>query len=113
MTTHNQQTEQVLKHTPLPWLVSRNNAGARPLHFQPPEILGRNAACCVASQFGNGPEAEANAEFICRAVNSHYELVESLQQVAHILAMHGSAYDKHDPSTAVGNAFAVLAKAQA
>lgn len=55
------------RHTPGPWQVSRNNAGAIPLHFQPPEVIGRNGQCCVASQMGNGPEAEANARLIAAA----------------------------------------------
>ena len=58
------------KHTPGPWIASRTNAGAIPSHFQPPEVLGRNGACCVASQLGNGPEAEANTDRIAACVNA-------------------------------------------
>lgn len=67
------------QHTPTPWIVSKRNAGAIPLHFQPPEVLGRNGDMCVATQLGNGKEAEANAEFIVRAVNSHDALVAALE----------------------------------
>jgi hypothetical protein len=65
-----------MKHTPGPWEVSRNNAGAIPLHFQPPEVFGRGGNCCVASNLGNGPESEANARLIAAAP----ELLEALQE---------------------------------
>ena len=67
------------KATPRPWQVSRSNAGAIPPHFQPLEIIGRGGNASVAAQLGIGPEANANAALIVKAVNSHDALVEACE----------------------------------
>lgn len=54
-------------HTPGPWIVSRNNAGMIPAHFQPLEIMGRDGERRIASGLGNGRESEANARLIASA----------------------------------------------
>jgi hypothetical protein len=69
-------------HTPAPWIVSRSNAGMVPVHFQPPEVLGRNGQCCVAASLGSGPEAEANAHLIAAAP----ELLAALKACAERMA---------------------------
>ena len=70
------------KATPRPWQVSRSNAGAIPPHFQPLEIIGRGGNASVAAQLGIGPEANANAALIVKAVNAHDSLVEALKDCA-------------------------------
>jgi len=99
--------------TPRPWSVSRNNAGAIPPHFQPPEILGRGGHACVAAQLGNGPEAEANAALIVRAVNSHDKLVEALTELESIAHRMGGEHPRFDTlNNATGKAIAALALAR-
>lgn len=57
--------ESEIKHTPLPWLVDQTDQ--RNIRTQKRDLV---AACTVANS-----EPEANAEFIVRACNSHYELL--------------------------------------
>lgn len=56
-------------HTPLPWTVS--------IKFNGAEIYNGNI--CIADIYGKN--RKANAEFITRACNSHYELLEALKDV--------------------------------
>lgn len=83
------------KHTPLPWEVcnltdlfsssgAKNADGVRADHNDGWQI----ADCLVGLTFVNGEmesldvdEQRSNAEFICRAANSHYELVQELTKL--------------------------------
>lgn len=66
------------KHTPLPWKVyyAKNNGQV---------ILGTGEenGCAIQNHSGafwrDDDEAKANAEFVVRACNSHYELLEALE----------------------------------
>ena len=68
------------KHSPLPWkLHSKAHA-----HIE--TSYGRSTAACggvTDGQLEDGGQSEnkANAKFILRACNSHYELVEALEQI--------------------------------
>lgn len=67
------------KHSPLPWKV---------LDLKPPppaiSIGGSENTGAIATMWGRfclGDERQANAEFIVRACNSHYELLEALKRL--------------------------------
>ena len=70
------------KHTPTPWHVAFNDGGPE---NQPafPSIRdgsgGKDGNDIVAMPLGDSETVKANAEFIVRAVNSHYELLEALR----------------------------------
>lgn len=52
----------------------------------------------LATVWGKGPESEANAKFIVRAVNSHEALLEALEEVStHLLAAQKIAKSQHRP----------------
>lgn len=61
------------KHTPIPWLIDGSNSN----EFIVSADGGRVASCCVNGRYWR--EAEANAEFIVRAVNSHAALVAACE----------------------------------
>lgn len=66
-----------VKHTPTPWRVFRTENG---LHYM--GVGDAEGGGILDAGFGlwrSGPEAEANAEFACRAVNAHEMLVSALQ----------------------------------
>lgn len=92
------------QHTPGPWAVSRNNAGAIPLHFQPLEVIGRGGACCVAAKLGDGPEALANAHLIAAAP----ELLAACQALLAEAELHGLT----DNDAHLREARAAIAKAK-
>jgi len=56
-------------HTPLPWTIEY-------------EWSQSTGDCYTIDQQRLPQETEANAAFICRAVNSHYELLAALKSVA-------------------------------
>lgn len=69
------------KHTPTPWRLSRY-IGHEPKEDWPGRIIGNNGQDVFAGPFSfraltgkTAKEAEANAEFIVRAVNCHEELL--------------------------------------
>jgi hypothetical protein len=61
------------KHTPLPWLTTKHGTPAYSPQFGV-YAEGEPKDHCIVK----GDSAEADSEFICRAVNSHYELLEAL-----------------------------------
>jgi len=61
--------EQAQKHSPLPWHVG-------PFYKSDIESQSGRIAECVSLKT---PRAEANAEFIVRACNSHHELLAALK----------------------------------
>jgi len=60
------------KHTPLPWLTTKHGTPAYSPQFGV-YAEGEPKDHCIVK----GDSAEADSEFICRAVNSHYELLEA------------------------------------
>jgi hypothetical protein len=105
------------KHTPGPWSVC-NAIGKKS------EVgIVADAAPCIIAVMGNQgrgawpQEARANAEFIVRACNSHYELLEALRE----LVSACTRYDEQDEHSALlaanycaakDRAIAVIAKAE-
>ena len=75
------------KHTPLPWGISHGfnlttGAGSRADYVcgpNPDSIGIKLASPWQEGAWDDDPEANANAEFIVRACNSHYELYEALK----------------------------------
>ena len=79
-----------MKHTKLPWVkdyggtighiksVSKNGE-------KTPTVLRYDIGVSLGYPLFSEAEMNANAEFICRAVNSHYELLEACQIVHDIL----------------------------
>ncbi len=78
MTQH--QNKSPPAHTPLPWKPSDSGTGI----WSAGEPLGKNKIICICScDAVSRPKDEnkANAAFITRACNSHYELLEALEAV--------------------------------
>lgn len=74
------KTKTELKHTPLPWRVGKSDsklAGIPNLFIKPPAIQDQHGNYLAV--FGGGnvhfQDAEANADFTARAVNSHGALM--------------------------------------
>lgn len=63
------------KHTPLPWGIMRNQAACALVA----RTDGAKQAVRIVAHIDNEITAE-DAAFICRAVNSHYELLEALKK---------------------------------
>lgn len=74
------------EHTPTPWQLAEGNK--RIIYSR-----GHTVTCVTESQNGIN-EAVANAKFIQRAVNSHYELVGALKECVRLLA----DYEKDEES---------------
>lgn len=72
------------KHSPLPWHSAKTGASML-TYNQSFGIFNLPPVNLIAGVFRDGEggpqQAEANAKFICQAVNSHYELVEALREV--------------------------------
>lgn len=88
-----QQPEQTPTHTPLPWMPESKLTpdGADLLIVSADYIV---IADCRASDGRQGHypecvEADANAELICRAVNSHQELLDGCREALALLQSHG------------------------
>lgn len=71
----NQKGEDMSKHTPTPWSIGITNNGADHINVW----MGIVHVASVMKFVPTGESAEANAEFIVRACNSHDELVEALE----------------------------------
>jgi len=72
-----------MKHTPLPWVSKYVQVADKW------EILGKekdgSEKWIGVMIWGSEPEDEANNEFILRACNSHYELVEACKEAIDLL----------------------------
>lgn len=100
------------KHTPLPWKVyyAKNNG----------QIIlgtGEENGCAIQNHSGafwrDDEEAKANAEFVVRACNSHYELLEALEQVIdHCVRYFNLGDVGGDEAEILDNAKAAIAKAR-
>lgn len=66
-------------HTPLPWLQGK------PYVEEIHSLRKRTVAITNANDRRFEPEDEANAEFIVRACNSHYDLLEALRYARRFL----------------------------
>ena len=64
-----------MKHTPLPWSFEKHTAGASI------KGSGKEWIATLQISFVDDIEAKANAEFIVRACNSHYDLLEACKKV--------------------------------
>lgn len=73
---HGNCTQIKPKHTPLPWKVREHNNQKRYIDAENGLTI---ADALMHSSLGNQDNHKANAEFIVKAVNSHYELVEALK----------------------------------
>ena len=76
------------EHTPTPWVADPDDREGYEWNIH---IIdgqdGHNRICFMS----NGPETEANAAFIVKAVNSHDALVEALQKIASLEVTKGAA----------------------
>ena len=79
------------KHTPLPWKI---HSVTDKHHIQiRAKKAGTEFECSPAVLGGwdtSAEENEANAQFITRACNSHYELLEALINLVDIVEVHAS-----------------------
>lgn len=71
------------KHTPLPWLKHDGSiySNAKEAMCQNGEIRSNMVAIILPTWIMPDSEKEANAEFIFKACNFHYELLEALKKV--------------------------------
>ena len=74
-----------MKHTPVPWAVQENvleqcqgGVTTRTIFIQTKDVL-----IAIVGPLRSDNQDLANAEFICRAVNCHEELVELLKVLVH------------------------------
>ena len=82
------------KHTPLPWTTDGRTLVQ--------EVDGKSywsgqpyiADCLISQSMREPGNTKANADFICRAVNNHYELLEACK--AALQAMRTIEKDCHD-----------------
>lgn len=73
------------KHAPLPWLVEHSaTSGFRIVHGEPRPEGYRDAIDLSWGHMAPSPEARANVDFIIRACNSHYDLLESLKRLVSV-----------------------------
>lgn len=75
-----------IKHTPEPWYFGEQNDCLFIINKPPPPCTGRNTCADipdvkVIARVGETTQDEANAQFIVKACNSHYELLEALEFV--------------------------------
>ena len=72
------------KHTPLPWEYSNKMGGH--YHYIVPQTRHRKPIVQIITTIETFQEDLANAELICRAVNSHDALIEALDEGMNVLA---------------------------
>jgi len=86
------------KHTPTPWHVSAGqlviNQGGKWTSDQD-DILYVNEEVGDAEGFANRAIAEANAEFVCRACNMHYKLVQVVESLLQYETEAANGIDEH------------------
>lgn len=103
------KAELLAGHTPLPW--ERQSTDCEGPDYGV-SIIGSNLGGLVAAALpwsteiedGDFSRVEANAEFIVRACNSHYDLLEALQALV-------NSFEKHRPKKYWDDARAAIAKA--
>jgi hypothetical protein len=76
------------KHSSVPWQARGTLVSTPPKSPNMGDNYGitfRRVAVCEPSYYMSDAECEANAEFIVRAVNSHYQLLEACKSLLPIL----------------------------
>lgn len=104
----------VVGHTPLPWFaVDRGRKGEPMMSVMAERIRGRGpsheVAICATGDSPQGMES-ANAELICRAVNSHADLLAALEGL--VAEYDGNAVPSDDLDELYNAARAALSKAR-
>jgi glucose dehydrogenase len=90
-------------HTPLPWKASDSGTGI----WSANEPLGKNkiiAICSCDAVSRSKDENTANADFILRACNSHYELLAALEACRNIVYRHGQDHQMDILDAAIAKA---------
>ena len=81
-----------MKHTPLPWKKEIFNGE---LIVQDDDTNEYYVYICdCSSEFMSQEEEEANAEFIVRACNSHYELLEACKRTVEMFDKNSTAMNE-------------------
>ena len=80
-----------VKHTPLPWRVETKA-------ITHPDIGDVAVVYMINNADESVYEQEANAKFIVRACNSHYELLEACKEAYELVKNECEAHDKGDIS---------------
>ena len=94
-----------MPHTPLPWFAFEGECTGDP-------CIGCETGTIAVCE-GNEGEAEANAEFIVKAVNSHDDLLDACKEVVGVLGRLPSVDPLiSDAHTACKRARAAIAKAE-
>lgn len=88
----------MVEHTPGPWTVAKRNSKLVSLISANSEGGDANGGVYVAKT--QGPDSDANAAFIIRACNSHYDLIEALREARAALHQHYVDWDG-EPEDAV------------
>lgn len=94
-------------HTPLPWKASDSGTGI----WSAGEPLGKNKIIAICSSDAvSRPKDEntANAAFILRACNSHYELLEALENLIKAIGFA----DINDPGISTDEALKAIQNAR-
>jgi hypothetical protein len=94
-------------HTPLPWKASDSGTGI----WSAGEPLGKNkiiAICSCDAVSRPKDENTANAAFILRACNSHYELLEALENLIRAIGFA----DINDPGISTDEALKAIQNAR-
>jgi len=68
------------KHSELPWHIMTVDVGERDYSILCKGVCKRGSETPIASS-SNNREQDANLEFIVRACNSHYDLLEALEEL--------------------------------
>ncbi len=77
-----------VKHTPLPWITAGRNGAGDHIHGNDGEVAWCRTYVGIPSE-----TIKANAEFIVRACNSHYELLDAARRAeAMIELLRATAY---------------------
>ena len=91
------------KHTPLPWDISRHSDPNCAVRYVVTEENGYE----VCSFFNSLEENVANSEFIMRACNNHYEMLEALKALTADCCTLGDSISEEE-----GKALDAIAKAE-
>ena len=92
------------KHTPTPWKSDCFLIVAPGKTDSMSSVYGGRSVAHTGQGFGEGKESEANAKFIVRACNSHYELVEALESMLSRFGHLGTDPGKRDAIETAENA---------
>lgn len=101
-------------HSPTPWTMFRERGGFTRIYGgQGPPLVVATLIGGLDGDAACGPTTDANAEFICRAVNAHDDLIAALKALADFCEAYDQGYrgDEGFPD-AVRAARAVQAKAE-